>query len=437
MKNYLRMMFAAAACVSLSMLTNAAVASDISDRGRVSAVVELTDGELDALLQTGIFKFSIPYSLRNKVNSLILKRPERYKDDIAVRFNDVDKRSNTIDISVDDSTIEQIEYQPVELKIYESGYTNVLVHYRPGNSETTKKPSKADSVVLKTNLKSGKSLTGRLFQTKQFTIKSNLGNVKVKLKDVSQITVLEDGDLKVMLFNGDLLTGKCDFSTITINSPWGLERIKLEDIATIVAPLSIDLSANQNTQFQHNALPVQPRNFAAPVAAPLAVAPWPNQVPVHYPAQPINANPWPVQNHQFPLATGRIDTLPASPRQIQRQSVGQNVIGNVPQGSVYGTPVYGTPAYGTQGYGTPVYGTPVYGTPIYGTPVPTQNFPTAAGYSLPSAPQEQIFGGLPVGHMPTQQVPMSEFPIGDPVLQQPLPLMKPDQSNNFWLFPQN
>jgi len=74
-------------------------AEDTTDTGRVSAVVELSDGELQSLLQTGTFKMSIPVSYKNKVDSLILKRPDRFKDDVAVLFNEVEKRSGTIAIN--------------------------------------------------------------------------------------------------------------------------------------------------------------------------------------------------------------------------------------------------------------------------------------------------------------------------------------------------
>ena len=386
----LRLVVALTVCLSIVTCGSSSFAvdaSDVSSQGRVSAVVELSDGDLQSLLQTGVFKFAIPVSYRNKINSLILKRPQRFKDSVAVRFNDVNKRSNTVAINIDDSTIRQMQYQPVELKIYESGYTNVLVRYSPGNATKAKKPSKLDSVVLKTILKNGKSLTGRLFETRKFSLKSSLGEVDVKLKEVSEIVFEDDGTLKVMLFNGDTLSGKSDFSTITVNSPWGLERIKVKDIEAIMAPISPELTALRSTGTQNFGVPA----FPVPAASP-------NVIKDSLPASPV---------HQFPLENGRIDRLPA-----------------MPLNSIYQSPSIPTnyPFYGNQfqsfppAYQSPVYQTPAYQTPVYQTP---------------------IYGGFGAGQIATPQVPVSDYPIGNSLIGQPLPLMSPGQLDESWLFPQN
>lgn len=444
MKNYLHKLFAAwicMACVWIGTSTFAADAIDVNDRGRVSAVVELSDSQLQALLQSGVFKFAIPYSLRNKVNSLILKRPDRFKDDIAVRFNEVDKRSNTVAIHVDDATIDQIAYQPVELKIYESGYTNVLVRYRPGNAAEVKKPSKSDSVVLRTILKNGKSLTGRLFETKQFQLESGLGDVKVKLKEVSEITVQEDGDLKVTLLDGDTITGEPDFSSLTINSKWGLERIKLDDISSIVAPLTPAEGSSVGASVGAAIYKSSPRSIASPSRSVPQSTPKPmTDMSGHNP------------HHQFPATTGRVDTLPASPRQIQQRSLSQNVPHSLPSNSFYGTQVmpqngfidghqvYGNQVYGNQVYGNQIQGHQIYGTHIYSDPIygaPAQPFSAPYGQPLNPIPSLPFNSELPVGHLPAYQIPMSEFPIGSTPYPQPLPLMNPNQAGDSWLYPQN
>lgn len=361
---------------------DSSIAADATDTGRVSAVVELTDGELQSLLQTGVFKMAIPKSYKNKVNSLILKRPERFKDEVAVLFNDVDKRANTIAISVDDSTIEQIAYQPVELKIYESGYTNIMVRYRPGNGIQAEEPSKYDSVELKIMLLNGKTLTGRLSDMTQFPLKSSLGKVKVQLNEVSQITVKDDGELKVMMFNGDTLTGETNFSSILVNSRWGQEKIKLKDIASIAAPLSSELSALEAMLPTH-------RGMDNSIAAT-------NQQSLN---QPYVAYP----QHQFPMGTGRIDTLPLSPRQMHRR-----VPQPLPMGSFFDGSL----------------------------PMPYQSPPPVHSYA-PFPSHAPVYSELPAGQPQINEVPVSQYPIDNLSIGQPLPLMTPNQANDFWLFPQN
>lgn len=413
MKNKFSLLFAIAAIFGC---VKQVYASDSTDSGRVSAVVELTDGELQSLLQTGSFKMSIPPNLKNKVNSLILKRPDRFKDDVAVLFNDVDKRYNTIAISVDDSTIEQIAYQPVELKIYESGYTNIMVRYRPGNGRKVKKPSKTDSVELKLQLKSGKSITGRLSYMTQFPLESGLGKVNVKLEEVSQITFEEDGDLRVTMLNGDTLQGESNFSSVIINSRWGQERIKTENIASITPTLSKASTSHgeilPSVPLSYGSFGQNTLNSSSVTALPPAM----NQTIYNQP----------IHQHQFPMETGRIDTVPRSRRSVQPHAIAQPM----PLHSFYGS------------YGQPIYSGSSY--PTLHTQQPVQHYQVYGGYGQTVMPSQQgvISGSLPLGtvpinHVPMNQIPMSNNPIIDSLIGQPLPMMTPNQANENWLFPQN
>jgi len=200
---------------------------------RVSAVIMLQDADVASLKQTGYIKMAIPEQLVNRVDSVTLKRPVRFKDKAAVLYNEVDRRSGMVSVSVDDSTIEQIDYQPVELRIFESGFSKIVVNYRPGNSIPREKASKEDSAVFVTNLSNSKSLTGRLADMKGFTIDSDLGEIDVDLDEVSQITFEDEDRATVHMENGDQVSGEIDFRNITIKSRWGLEDLKVSDIASI------------------------------------------------------------------------------------------------------------------------------------------------------------------------------------------------------------
>jgi len=127
-------------CPALSL----SVAHAETAQDRVSAVIELQDADVASLKQTGYIKMSIPQKLINRVDSVTLKRPDRFKDEAAILYNDVDRRSGMVSVRVDDGTMEQIDYQPVELRIFESGFSSIVVQYRPGNSSPPKEVSKAE-----------------------------------------------------------------------------------------------------------------------------------------------------------------------------------------------------------------------------------------------------------------------------------------------------
>jgi hypothetical protein len=252
----------ALACPVLSVFgANAAAEED-----RVSAVIVLQDADVASLKQTGYLKMAIPPALINRVDSVTLKRPVRFKDEAAILFNDVDRRSGMVSVRVDDATMEQIDYQPVELKIYESGFSSIVVEYLPGNSTPPKKASKDDSAVFVTNLANSKSLTGRLADMKEFMIKSELGEIDVVLDEVSQIKFEEDERATIQMENGDKVSGKIDFRNITINSRWGLEDLKVSDIVSISKPISNSMVApSVNAVTEHMPMSVPHISIPQPI----------------------------------------------------------------------------------------------------------------------------------------------------------------------------
>ena len=253
-------------CPALSI---SSARADDEEEDRVSAVIELQDGDVASLKQTGYIKMAIPQELINRVDSVTLKRPGRFKDQAVILYGDVDRRSGMISVCTDDATMEQIDYQPVELKIFESGFSSIVVQYQPGNSTPPKMASKKDSVLFITNLANSKSLTGRLADMKEFTIKSALGEIEVVLEKVSQITFKDDDRATVLMDNGDEISGKIDFRNITINSRWGLEDLKVSDIVSISKPIT-DFVAGPSVS-------VMPQHM------PIAVGSMPMSVPQHMP----------------------------------------------------------------------------------------------------------------------------------------------------------
>ena len=323
----------------LALFGSVAGISDVSaateSDERISAVIELQDADIASLKQTGFFKMAIPPSYRERIASVTLKRPIRFKDESAVSYNDVDRRSGTIAISVDDSTLEQIDYQPVELKIYESGFSNIIVRYQPGNSTPVSKPSEKDSGVFITTLSNSKSITGRLAGMKEFSIKSGLGKVDVDLEKVSDISFDEDGKATVQMTTGDQLSGEINFKNITINNRWGAEDLKVADITRISKPFN---AAAKMIAMPAESMPMAPMgNQAIPMSdgstpmdmqsvysaneppmpvptqpMPMALETMPMEMPVN--ASPLQGFSYPTENTYY-LNGNRIDAVPGPPNQ--------------------------------------------------------------------------------------------------------------------------
>ena len=218
----------------------------INDRGEeiigrpsgFSAVLTLDDHKLKSLLRSGHIEINIPHQLVNSVESVIVKRPVYFKDKSALDFADAELAGQQLVLSIDGSVIERIDYQPVELKVYETGFSSVVLRYN-GDSESGRKNRKApgdpatDSPMLRVKLKTGKGISGRIRGMRSLDLDSTLGKIKVEFSRARKILVRQDGELNVEMVNGDLISGSIDGGAIELVNRWGNETIKISDIAAL------------------------------------------------------------------------------------------------------------------------------------------------------------------------------------------------------------
>lgn len=202
-----------------------------------SAVLTLEDDSLATLVNTGRVEIEIPTPLINNVESVIIKRPFYFKEKRASDYGETELNGRRLLLNIDESVIERIDYQPVELKVYETGFTSVVLRYvgyakalgnrkDPGDAAT-------DSPVLTVKLKSGKGIRGRIRGMKVLDIDSTLGKIKVAFSRADKINVRKDGELIVDMSNGDRISGSIDGGEIELLNRWGTETIQMSDISSL------------------------------------------------------------------------------------------------------------------------------------------------------------------------------------------------------------
>ena len=415
--------------VACCWTTLPAPANAATELERVSAVIELQDADIASLRQSGYLKMAIPRNLRNRMASVILKRPVNFKDDSAIVFNDVQRRSSTIEIRVDDSIIDQIDYQPVELKIYESGVASILVHYRPGNTKPKVKITKRDSPVFITRMSNNKSLTGHLAAMRKFTIKTALGKVDVDLNKVAEITFEPDNRALVLMENGNQVSGKIDFKNVTVKSRWGLEYLAIKNIATLTKPNRNPIAQPGWTDpaFAGNLQPGLGLPLNGQPATGHLLEPFPAEaLPLPQPFTPAMVHS-PLQNFTYPIENAydafgqRIDNIPHS---VQQPYVSNEVV-NEP----YPQQQYFDQAIDSLMQPVDPSMLPIdmllpqdlgIG-PFLGEPYPAQAYPL---------PNEVI--GQPAG-LPIESIPNQFNGLGT---QLPQPQGSIPNGNDFWFFPQ-
>lgn len=211
---------------------------EIVSRGSgFSAVMTLRDRDLEALLDTGSVALDIPTSLINNIESVIIKRPLYFKDKQASDYADAELSGQKLLLNVDDSVIDRIDYQPVELKVYESNFTSVVIRY-VGFSKAKDRDGDVgdpatDSPMITVTLDSGKGIHGRIRGMKNLKIDSTLGRIDVPFTQTKNISVRENGELTVQMANGDRISGKMDGEEIELLNRWGTETISLSDISSM------------------------------------------------------------------------------------------------------------------------------------------------------------------------------------------------------------
>lgn len=429
------------------------VASTFAATGgdRVAAVIELQDTDVASLMATGYFKMEIPRAYKDRIASVVLKRPVRFKDDLAILFNDVDRRGSAIAIDVDDAVMEQIDYQPVELKLYESNLTHIVVHYQPGNGSFISSKALAEGPMFLATLEDGKAIQGTLVDREEFTLASGMGAVDVNLSDVFEIRFEDDNRISVTMLNGDSLSGKNPISSITVNSRWGDELLmasRLASISRIEQPQSgsaVAIDRNTSGWVPDTTLPsTQPLTLPEPLmhSSPvqnsvqnsvwepqtLAPSPAPMGIPAWSPLQSFSIAP----NANYNANGQRIDSVPKS-----LDAEGNVVERAKPIDTNEGLPgTAGAAMSGAEAMQTAPYDAGQFEQVFEQMTQPVDAF-------IPSnQPSQQPIGsffGDPFAPMPAMPMdatlPQGNFPIDEFGTPQPVAPMN-SGGNDFWFFPQ-
>ena len=220
-------------------MTNDAGEEIVSRIRGFAAVVTLDDSGLNSLLEKGSLEIPIPHQLVNSIDSVLIKRPIYFKDRLVAEFANATLVRKQLVVDIDDKILERIDYQPIDLKVYETGFDRIVLRYvglskGRSNAKSVGDPQ-TDSPVLLVKLKSGKGIRGRIKGLKSFMLDSAFGAIEVAIDATRKIEAGQDNSLTVVMQNGDRITGKVDFEKIELLTLWENETIALTGIESIEA----------------------------------------------------------------------------------------------------------------------------------------------------------------------------------------------------------
>ena len=256
--------------LTLMVSTHTAIGQQqIEEDAWFSAVVVLDDQRVQTLRSVGSLQVSIPPHLVNHIDAVVLRRPVFFKDEPATQFADFERLGPVITTGVDETLLNQLDYQSVELRVFESGFNSIVLRYAGGNAQDLNKlplQNESDSPVFKVLLESGKGIIGRIKGIKTMDVNSVLGEVEIDLDRVTLIEVGKAG-MTFTMRNGDKVTGDSELKEVELLTRWGNEVLDIYDIKSlaiqqspIAAPLQPSPSAlpTSNLPTQTNPLWTQP-----------------------------------------------------------------------------------------------------------------------------------------------------------------------------------
>jgi len=209
---------------------------------RYMVVLTLGEQEVASLRRDGYLRATLPQQFRNRVDSVLLKHPTTFLSKKLVIRDDVDKSGRTLLVNVNEAIVDRLGFQPVQMKVYQSGFDSVTLRYRrsnePGQASSLSRGRKAkpkDSPLVFVRLSAQNGTTGWIRNMETLSVETQFGSTKIPMSRISGIrfNTGETNEVVVISVTGDYLTGTIDFENIVLATRWGDERIPVSKLESV------------------------------------------------------------------------------------------------------------------------------------------------------------------------------------------------------------
>lgn len=219
----------------------------------VKATVLITDQRLDLLRRGGSLQIPVPARIGD-VQSVVLKRPIFFKEKVAVGYGNSIMQSQSMLVDITETVLDRIDYQPVELRVYESGFSSIVLKYTGGLSGTKKANEqvgdpKVDSPVVTLKLRNGRGIMGRMKGLKTLAVTSDIGKLDLDVANIRKIQTGKNGKLTIEMPSGNRISGTISETGIELLNRWEDETFEFSKIKEIVIepPVVINALPQQST----------------------------------------------------------------------------------------------------------------------------------------------------------------------------------------------
>lgn len=203
------------------------------DPSRVRLTSVIDEVAVDRFLNGEPIVIPLPAGKRQVVGAIRLEKPEFFKSQpfkVRLRSQVI---GNVVAIQLPVTALDRLEYQPIEIPIYQSQVTSFkLFPDFSGGSELRFKPKQIDPdfyVRLKPN--NGVSVAFEFDKT--FRLTNEILQADLPFDEIAGI-FFDNDSASVVMKNGDNITGKHDWpSQVEFTTPWGDEIVKLDEVVSI------------------------------------------------------------------------------------------------------------------------------------------------------------------------------------------------------------
>ena len=161
---------------------------------RYMVVLTIGEQEANALRRDGQLRATLPEKFKNRVDSVLLKHPTTFLSKKLVVNDDVDKFGQTLLVNVDESIVDRLGYQPVQIKVYQSGFDSITIKYqRPSQGgryaliRRGTRPQANDSPRVFVRLSAENGTSGWIRNMKDLNVETQFGAAKIPLSRIAGI----------------------------------------------------------------------------------------------------------------------------------------------------------------------------------------------------------------------------------------------------------
>ena len=236
----------------------------------VALILELSSSQILRLKQSGNLRTTLPSKVLNRVHSVRLKRQTSFLEKTQTVQAKTDKLNRTVSIEVDDAIIDRLDFQPVEIKIYESNFESIVIAYKPPKRKTqTTASASSPNTTMFFRINDKRGVMGDFSDTDSLQFTAGFGDVKIPLKQISGIrfNAKSEQEVFVTLKNGDAFSATIQWSKIEVKTRWGTKELAVSQLESITADresryavdskgryLLLTTQALQRSQFNQNSI---------------------------------------------------------------------------------------------------------------------------------------------------------------------------------------